>query len=128
MGEKGEMIGTTGRGEDIYVFFEGADLEKLNQNKVTGVYIRSDLHRTIDVTCSLSDEQCKTRGENVVALFLKTNEVISSLDLVLREAVYQRLVKSGYYIDHHGWRHVNLLAVDSLKRGDREMYDALIRK
>ena len=109
------MIGYTGQGNDVYIFIERAELGLLRSGKVEGHYVNDDSARTLGrLEVLVSDEACRAKREIVVAQKIIEAEIVTRLDVMMRGWVYSRLEQTGHYEDHQGFRHVNLLVVDSL--------------
>jgi len=120
------MLGETRQNNDVYIFFENDEIERLGHEKIQGTYFNfKDPSKTCLLEAFVDDEmgdRIKTSGE-------KNEEGFFTLfHIKISRERYETLVEKRTSGIHDGFRHVELLDasnVENLNPGDRFSYRQL---
>jgi len=121
------MIGTVAQNNDIYVFFEGDDLQRLGKGEIKGTYINAhDSSIMGELEVKVDDVAAKMFGEAADFILKKDKkEVVTGLEGYLTRGVYKTLLERDVRM-HLGFAHINLINCEKeLSFHDRNNYEQL---
>jgi len=120
------MLGYTQPNNDVYIFFENDEIQRLAREKIQGIYFNlRDPSKTGLLEASINDEisdRMKTSARKNDEGFMEW------LLLEMRSHEYDLLIERGGRELHEGYRHICLLdasKLDDLNFGDRTNYRQL---
>lgn len=120
------MLGETRQNNDVYIFFENGEIERLRREKIQGIYFNfKDSSKTCSLEASVDDEmrdRIKTSGEKDEEGFF------TRFHIKLNRREYETLVERRTGGMHEGFRHIELLDasnVENLDFGDKFSYRQL---
>ncbi len=119
------MIGYTAPSNDLYIFFEGDEIKRLETEKVVGTFVNFDnpsvtgsLDAVVDDSLPMS-YQVKTPTE-------KDDDLnVITMSIQMRGWVYDALKRRRTVEIHEGFRHVCLRDADNLEFQDQFNYEQL---
>ena len=120
------MLGYTQPNNDIYIFFEDNEIQRLSKERIQGIYFNlKDPSKTGLLEVSINDEiseRMKTSARKNEAGFIEW------LLLEMRSYEYDFLIERGGRELHEGYRHICLKDAskpDTLNSGDKMNYQQL---
>jgi len=120
------MLGETRQNNDVYIFFENDEIERLGHEKIQGTYFNfKDPSKTCSLEASVDDEiedRIKTSGEKDEEGFM------TWIHIKMNKERYETLIGKRTSGIHDGFRHVELLDasnIENLDFGDRFAYKRL---
>ncbi|NOQ55429.1 MAG: hypothetical protein GQ477_01340 [Nanohaloarchaea archaeon] len=120
------MLGETRQNNDVYIFFENDEIERLRHEKIQGTYFNfKNPSKTCSLDASIDNEmrdRIKTSGEKNEEGFFTRFHIKINLER------YETLVEKRTSGIHEGFRHIELLDasnMDNLDFGDRFGYRQL---
>lgn len=104
------MLGYTAANNDVTIFLEQVEIERLQSEKLRGFYFTHDPgSQQLPLDLSVNAEFFKHQQGQVV--LRQTDDLVSAF---VRPDLYDRLRKSGAVRLHEGYRKVNLLSLGVL--------------
>jgi hypothetical protein len=120
------MLGETLGGNDVYIFFENDEIERLRDKKIQGIYFNfKDSSKTCSLEASVDDEmrnRIEVSGKNDESGFF------NQFHVKLNRWEYETLIERRTGGVHEGFRHIYLLDasnIENLDFGDRFSYRQL---
>ncbi len=120
------MLGETRQNNDVYIFFENDEIERLGHEKIKGTYFNfKDSSKTCSLEAFIDDEMgdiIKTSGEKDEEGFF----IMYYIRISRRE--YETLKERRTGGTHEGFRHIELLDasnIENLNFGDGFFYKQL---
>jgi len=120
------MLGETRQNNDVYIFFENDEIERLRNEKIQGIYFN---FKNSSKTCSLEasvdnkmEDRIKTSGEKDEEGFF------TQFHIKLNRREYETLLERRTGGIHEGFRHIELLDagnIENLDFRDRSSYRQL---
>jgi len=105
------MFGYTDRSNNIFVFLEPDEVKKLELEKIQGKYINATKNKeigTLEIT--VNDSFCRQKMNKIVVDVQKLpSGIISSMNMVIMQRVYDEIAEDGSYKDHEGFRHLTIV-------------------
>ncbi|MFW5846737.1 MAG: hypothetical protein ACOCUU_01120 [Nanoarchaeota archaeon] len=120
------MLGETLQNNDVYIFFENDEIERLGYEKIKGIYVNfQDPSRICPLEASVNDEiedEIKTSGKKDEEGFFPW------FHIKLNKRKHEILVERRTCGIHEGFRHIDLLDasnIENLNPGIRFAYRQL---
>lgn len=120
------MLGETRQNNDVYIFFEDDEIERLRNEKIQGTYFNfKDPSKTCSLKASIDDEMedlIKTSGEKDEEGFM------TWFHIKMNRRKYETLKEKRTSGIHEGFRHIELLDasnIENLNFGDGFAYRQL---
>ncbi len=117
------MLGYTQPNNDVYIFFENGEIERLERGKIQGIYFNLKNHSKLGLLeASINDEihdRMKTSRN------IDEEGFVTWLLLEMRLVEYQTFRERRSFELHEGFRHICLRNADSLNFSDQMNYRQL---
>jgi hypothetical protein len=118
------MISLKQPNNDIYFFFEGDEIKKLRFEAIHGICFNPKNFSKGESGCSVKEGLKELIGTKIK----KSEEgIIESLIIEIMPRVYEKLIDTGSYSLHEGFRHVNLFDSKKLDFSERFIYEGIKR-
>ncbi len=118
------MLGYTQPNNNIYIFFEDDEIEKLEQKKIRGIYFNlNDLRKKGLLEVSINN-QIELKRMNT-SVNKDSKGFVNLLQVEIRSIVYKEIKKDGLYEEHESFRHICFRDANTLDFYDKSNYNQL---
>ena len=118
------MIGCRGDNSDIYIFFEGDEVEELGKRKLIGTLVNLEDKSKRGVLEIIIGEIEFERIRTDITMS-PDEKLIETIKVIVRKEYYERFVERRAVEEHQGYRHISLLDANNLDFNDRITYEQL---
>ena len=114
------MLGYTGKDSNVFVFFENDEIERLEKEKLQGLYFNSKYPYLVGQLEAAIDDAINDRIKTSGTKNDEGNFILYRLLMKRRE--YESFNERRTYGLHEGFRHVNLIDANNLDFNDKLNY------
>ena len=117
------MIGYMAPNNDLFFFFEDAEINLLARNKIEGYFVNiKNPEKIVPLEILINNkisERVKTNGEK------DSENNFIRYSLMMRQKDYEKFNECRKYGLHEGFRHVNLIDIKNMEFSDELNYNQL---
>lgn len=110
------MLGETRQNNDVYIFFENDEIERLGHEKIQGTYFNfKDPSKTCPLEASIDEkigDRIKISGEK------NDKGFFTQFHIKLNQREYETLAERRTWGTHEGFRHIELLDANNVENLD----------